>query len=372
MFKPRVAALITKEFLALFRDPKSRAALIVPPIMQLLLFAFAVTLEVKNVSLLIYNQDNGKHGYELVQHFSGSPTFKKIYFANSTNEFRDAIDNQKVMAAVHIPQDFSRTIEAGEKTQLQVLLDARGSNTAQIVSGYITNIALKYAQDIRLADAGSIDSDPSIIVQRNWFNENLLYLWFTIPSLVGILGMLIPLIATSQSVARERELGTFDQILVSPLSPQEILIGKTIPAIIVGMLESLLIFILGIFLFRVPFTGSVLLFFFALFVFILSIVGQGLFISSLSKTQQQALFGTFVFNIPVITLSGYAAPIENMPQWLQYVTLLNPLRYFLVISKGVFLKDMPFADVWANTWPLLIIGIVSLSFAGWFFSKRLE
>jgi len=365
----RVVALIVKEFLALLRDPKSRLVLIIPPIIQLLIFGFAVTLEVKNATLLICNQDKGKHGYELMQHFSGSSTFKKIYFTNNTDEFRDALDNQKVMAVLHIPQDFSRAIESGRNVQLQVLLDARGSNTAQILNGYITNIAAEYGQDIRSENAGL---NPSIIVKRNWFNENLLYLWFTVPSLVGILGMLIPLIATSLSVARERELGTFDQILVSPLSPHEILIGKTIPPIIVGMLEALLIFILGIYLFRIPFTGSVLLFFFALFVFILSVVGAGLFISSLSKTQQQALLGVMVFNIPVITLSGYAAPIENMPQWLQCATLLNPLRYFLVISKGIFLKDMRLPDVWANTWPLLIIGIVTLTFAGWFFSKRLE
>ncbi len=365
----KLRALIIKEVLTLFRDPRTRIILIAPPILQLVIFAFAVTLEVKNVSLLVCNLDKGKHGYELIQRFSGSPTFAKIKFTDN-DKFQKAIDNQKAMAAINIPQDFSRNINAGKKASVQLILDGRRSNVAQIINGYVERIVSNYNKEIQLKKSNTNSS--IVITTRNWFNENLIYLWFTIPSLVGILGMLVPLIITSLSIARERELGTFDQILVSPLVPHEILIGKTIPAILIGMLEASFICALGVMLFKVPFTGSVLLFYLALFMFIISIVGAGLFISSLSKTQQQSVLGVFIFMVPVVTLSGYAAPVENMPQWLQYVTSINPLKYFLIISKGIFLKDMPLADVWTNTWPLLLIGIFTLSFTAWFCSKRLE
>lgn len=366
----RVAALIIKETLTLFRDPRGRVLLIMPPLLQMVIFAFAVTLEVKNVSLAIYNQDSGRHGYEIVQRLTGSPTFTDITFLDGRAGIRPAIDGQRAIAAITIPPDFSRDIEAGIPAELQVILDGRRSNAAQIVNGYIASIIGRY--DTEIAGARVVDPTPAIVVGRNWFNENLIYLWFTVPSLVGVLSMLVALIVTSLSVARERELGTFDQLLVSPLTPFEILIGKTIPAIVIGLAEGMLIWAVGVFLFGVPFTGSAILLIYTVFVFILSIVGVGLFISALSSTQQQAILGAFVFMVPALTLSGYAAPIENMPDWLQAATWINPLKHFLIVVKGLFLKDMPVVDVWANSWPLLVIGLFTLTFAGWFFTKRMD
>lgn len=365
-----IPALIVKEFLTLFRDPKQRLILVGPPVLQLIIFAFAATLEVKNVSLVVFNQDRGRHGYEFVQRLSGSATFTDMVFVNSVAQLRPYIDRQQAMAAIDIPSDFSRNIEAGETAKLQVILDGRRSNAAQIVNGYIAQIAKTYEQEIR-AGRGQ-PSSPTVIVDRNWFNENLIYLWFTVPSLVGILAMLITLIVTALSIARERELGTFDQLLVSPLAPHEILIGKTVPAAAIGMGEGLLIFAVGVSLFGVPYRGSFPLLLFALFIFVLSIAGVGLFLSALSKTQQQAILGAFVFMVPAITLSGYAAPVENMPGWLQSASWINPLKHFLVITKGLFLKDMSFVDVWTNAWPLLVIGFFTVSLSGWFFARRLE
>lgn len=366
----RIPALIAKEFFTLFRDSKQRLILVGPPVLQLIIFAFAATLEVKNVSLVVFNQDMGRHGYEFIQRLTGSATFTDIAFVNSIAEFRPFIDRQQAMAAIHIPSDFSRNIEAGETATLQVILDGRRSNAAQIVNGYIAQITQIYEQEILAARGDPVP--PTVIVERNWFNENLIYLWFTVPSLVGILAMLITLIVTALSIARERELGTFDQLLVSPLMPHEILIGKTVPALVIGMGEGLLIFAVGVSLFGVPYTGSFLLLLFALFVFVLSIAGIGLFLSALSKTQQQAILSAFIFMVPAITLSGYAAPVENMPEWLQSMIWINPLKHFLVIAKGLFLKDMSFVDVWANTWPLLVIGFFTINLAGWFFARRLE
>ena len=366
----RIAALIAKELVTLVRDRKSRALLIVPPILQLLIFSFAATLEVKNVSLAILNQDSGKHGLEIAQRLGGSSTFTHILFVDSQADIAKAIDTQAVLAAVHIPQDFSRRIAAGEQGALQIILDGRRSNAAQIVSGYIAQLVTQYSreQEKKRTDVNALP----LVAERNWFNENLLYIWFTVPSLVGILSMVIALVVTALSVARERELGTFDQLLVSPLMPWEILIGKTLPAVIVGLIEGLLIWSVGVLVFRIPFTGSFALLVFTILVFIMSIVGVGLFISSLAKTQQQAILGAFVFMVPAVTLSGYAAPVENMPDWLQRVTWFNPLKHVLITLKGLFLKNMPFADVWSNTWPLLIIGACTLALSGWFFSRRLE
>ncbi len=366
----RIAALIIKELITLVRDRKSRALLIVPPIVQLLIFSFAATLEVKNVALAVLNQDSGRHGFEIVQRLAGSTTFSAITFVTSQADLADMIDNQSVLAAVHIPQDFSRRIAAGEQGRFQVILDGRRSNAAQIVSGYITQLVTQYGREMEKARA-DVNSLP-VVVERNWFNDNLQYIWFTVPSLVGILSMVIALVVTALSVARERELGTFDQLLVSPLMPWEILIGKTVPAVVIGLIEGLVIWTVGVLIFRIPFTGSFALLVFTILLFIMSIVGVGLFISSLAKTQQQAILGAFVFMVPAVTLSGYAAPVENMPLWLQRITWFNPLKHVLITLKGLFLKDMPFAEVWANTWPLLIIGCCTLLLSGWFFSRRLE
>lgn len=367
--KGRIWALVVKEILALLQDPKGRLVLIAPPILQLILFSFAATLDVTNISLIIFNQDSGRHGYELVHRISGSSVFSKVKFVNNVNVFRKYIDRQKALAAVHIPQDFSRNLESGTPSKIQIILDGRRSNTAQIVSGYITQLAVKYGQELQ-----SLTKAPTkiVIVNRNWFNENLIYLWFTVPALVCTLAMVTALIVTALSIARERELGTFDQVLVSPLMPYEILLGKMIPAVIIALSEGLFIWSIAVFGFKIPFTGSVPLLLFFMFIFIMSIVGIGLFISSFSRTQQQAILGTFVFMVPAVSLSGHASPVENMPAWLQAITAINPLKYAHITIRGLFLKDMNFADVISYAWPVALIGVATCSSALYFFSKRLE
>lgn len=362
----RIAALVVKELATLLRDPKGRILLTVPPLIQLLIFTFAATLEVKNVALCVLNEDGGRHGLEIVERLAGSPTFTSLVFVDNPAGIDDRVERQVVLAAVRIPQDFSRRIEAGEQARVQLVLDGRRSNAAQIVAGYITRLVSAYGREI----AGA-ESVP-VIEERHWFNSNLQYVWFTVPSLVGILSMIMTLVVTALSVARERELGTFDQLLVSPLSPYEMLAGKTLPAVIIGFVEGLLIWAVGITLFDVPFAGSFALLAFTLLIFILSVVGVGLFISAIAKTQQQGILGAFVFLVPAITLSGYAAPVENMPDWLQTLTWLNPLKHALISFKGLFLKDMAFVEIWANTWPLLVIGSVSLVLSGWFFSRKIS
>ncbi|WP_206617465.1 ABC transporter permease [Geovibrio thiophilus] len=366
----RIKALMIKEIHAIWRDPKSRIVLIAPLTIQLFIFSFAATLEVKNVALGIYNLDGGKHGYELVQRFAGSKTFSRMIFLNSPEEAVKAADEQKVLAVVSIPQDFSRRIEAGEQGKIQVLLDGRKSNASQIVMGYINSVINQYSDELR-EKAGAAPL-PAVVSGRSFYNENLIYMWFIVPSLMGILTMVGTLVLTSLSVAREREQGTFDQLLVSPLMPWEILIGKTVPPMAVGMTQGSFILLFSYFIFGIPFRGSVLMLYAALFVFALSVTGIGLFISSLAKTQQQAILGAFVFMVPAIALSGFASPFENMPPWLQTLMQVNPLKHFLIVLKGIYLKDMSAANVLANTLPVAAIAAACLAFAGALFRRRLE
>lgn len=366
----RIRSLIRKELLAVLRDRKSRLSILLPPLIQLFIFTFAATLDVKNVPIGILNRDSGEQAFELVQRFHGTPFFSRIIYLKGVEEIAPFIDNQKGIMVVSIDEQFSRNLDENKPADVQLILDGRKSNTAQIVAGYTNQILRQFNDDF--AAKADIKQQNIQLVPRNWFNPNLLYYWYNIPSLVATLSMLTCLVVTTQSVARERELGTFDQLLVSPLSPFEILAGKIIPGLIIGMLEGCLMMFVGVFLLQVPFTGSLLLFLFSLFIFVFAISGIGLFISSLSATQQQAMLGTFIFIMPSILLSGFATPIENMPTWLQPITYGIPLRYMLIISKGIFLKAMPASIVLNNLWPIGIISLFTVCGAGLFFKRRIQ
>lgn len=355
----------------MLRDKKVRISILLPPIIQLFIFTFAATLDVKNVPIGILNRDAGEQGFYLVERFFGTQIFnKKITFLKGIEEIAPFIDNQKGIMVVSIDEQFSRNLDAGNPATVQLIFDGRKSNTAQIVSGYTAEIINRFNNDYTAQVA--MKTQNVELVPRIWFNPNIYYFWYNIPCLVGVLSMLTCLVVTTQSVARERELGTFDQLLVSPLVPSEIVIGKIIPGIIIGLLEGALMFTIGTLVLGVPFTGSILLYFLSLLIFVTSISGIGLFISSLSATQQQAMLGTFVFMMPAVLLSGYATPIENMPTWLQPATSIIPLKFFLIISKGLFLKAMPARIVFDNIWPVLIIGFITIVGAGLFFRRRLQ
>ncbi len=366
----RIWALLVKEILAVWRDKRSRVLLIFPPIFQLIIFAWAATLDVKNVSIGILNRDNGAEAFELVQRFHGSPIFSKITYLKGVEEIPSYIDNQYGLMVLHIDEQFSRNLGAHKSADVQLILDGRKSNTTQILLGYSSSIINQFNDDFSAKNG--IHVQQTRLIPRNWFNPNLLYYWYNVPSLCAILSMLTCLMVTALSIARERELGTFDQLLVSPMLPIEILIGKALPAIFIGMVEGTIIILAAIFLFQIPFTGSFLLLYSSMLVFVSSIVGIGLFISALCSTQQQAILGAFIFISPAISLSGFATPIENMPVWLQHITSVIPLRYFLIIVKGSFLKGMPWQVVLGNTWQMAIIAFFTLSAAGWLFRRRLE
>jgi ABC-2 type transport system permease protein len=367
---PRLLALIVKELLVVLRDRRSRLILIGPPLVQLFIFAFAATLEVKHVDVVALNRDEGASGVELIRRVEGSPTFRTVAAVHSPAELRAAIDQQQAIAGIEIGATFSRDLVAGRPAAVRVLLDGRRSNAAQIVDGYLGEIV-----NVFVADENERAHRPATVprvVLRNWFNPNLTFQWFTVPGLIAIIAQLIGLIVTSLSVARERELGTFDQLMVAPLRTHEILMGKMLAPLLVGFVHITVYVIAAIFFFQVPLRGSLLHLYGSAVVFLAAVVGVGLFISAMSATQQQAILGAFLFLAPSTLLSGFATPIENMPTWLQPLTLANPLRHFLVITRGVFLRGMSLGEVVQNTVPLLLIAAVTLTLAAWLFRRRME
>ena len=362
----RLRAIIIKEILQLLRDPKSRIVLVLPPLLQLFVFTFATTLDVRNVDIAVLDRSSGVHSAELIQRIDGSPNFRKITYLRSSEELRQKIEHQDVIAALVIEDGFDEALARREPAQVGLILDGRRSNASQIVAGYISRIAAEM-------DADTVPEMRNGGAQvTNWFNPALDFVWFTIPALIVVIVSISGLAITAQTVSREREMGTFDQLLVSPLRLHEILIGKIVPSFLVGGLNGSVYLLVGQFVFGIPFAGSVLLFFLSLTVYLLALIGVGLFVSSLSMTQQQSFLGNFVITNPLILLSGYASPIANMPEWLQTFTYANPARYFLIIVQGLFLKGMPASDVFHQLWPLMLIAIVTLSASAWLFRSRME
>ena len=286
---------------------------------------------------------------------------------HSPDELRGLIDRRKVIAAIDIGPEFSRDIAAGNTGAAQVIVDGRRSNAGQIAVGYLNTIAADVG-----ADARRTTRNASPVVVRHWFNPNLIYRWFVVPALSGILVFFSALMITALSIARERELGTFDQLLVSPTTTLEIIVAKTMPALAIGAVLGLMMIAAAAFAFGVPFEGSFWLLLPSLLLFILSVVGIGLMISSVSATQQQAILGAFAIGVPAVLMSGFATPVENMPTVLQWMAQAIPLKHFLVIVEGTFLKAMPASDIIANTWPLAVIALVTLTLATIFVRSRLE
>lgn len=358
----QLLALMKKEFLAIWSDKKSRIIVIVPPLLQLFIFSFAVNLEVKNISIGILDRDNSVKSGELIRSLEYSSSFTKIYRLNSEQDLQKAIDTQKVIAVVYIPQEFAKDVVSKRKATIQIIADGRKSNTAQITEAYMQQTITKVFGDIKM--------EQNVIVNRNLYNPNLDNFWWILPNLVGTISMLVALLLTALSVARERELGTFEQILVTPLSSTLLIIGKTIPPLLISIIDASVIFTISVFVFGVPFVGSLFILILGIISFLFSIVGLGLFISSIVSTQQQGILGAFVLIVPYILMSGFATPVENMPTWLIPFTDIVSLKYFLILLKGVFLKDIGFEIALTLIVPMLILGFISLTGATLMFRKK--
>lgn len=362
-------ALILKELLALLKDKKSRIVLIAPPLVQLFVFGYAASFDLNHVSYAVLNEDKGSASRELLSRFEGSKTFDCVAYLEGDAQIQPVIDNKKALLVIRFPSDFSRNLEQGRPANMQVNVDGRNSNSAMIVLNYVQSIVSSFNAGWIQEHGGR--TPPANLAVRSWYNPNLISRWFIVPGIVGLLTLLVALLITALSVAREREAGTFDQLLVTPLHPSEILIGKAFPAVILGLLEATAIILIIVFWFKVPLLGSLLALYLGLLLFLLSSIGIGLMISSLAVTQQQGLLGAFLFMVPSIILSGFSTPIANMPYSLQLLTCANPLRYFLVIVRSVFLEGATANLLWSQYWPMAIIGIICLFTASVLFRRRM-
>lgn len=365
----QVLALIVKELLGILRDPKSRLALIGPPLIQLMVFGYAATYDLNRVPIAIYNQDHSQASRDLVARFLGSPTFAVDAMLDSGQRTSTLIDTRRVQMVLVIDRRFTRDLLTHRPARVQVIVDGRNSNTALLIEGYANSIL----SDFGLSWAAAHGGKPPLAVLdvRARYNPTLLSRWFFVPGIVALLTQVETLLVVGLSVAREREMGTFDQLLVTPLRQIDILLGKGLPGLLIGGVEASAIIAAAILWFQVPLRGGFVPLYFGLMLFILAVTGIGLAISALAVTQQQALLGGFLFLVPSIILSGFATPIANMPTWVQGFTLLNPMRYFLIIVRGVFLEGAGSGQLMPQFWPMALIGIVTLASAGWLFRKRL-
>ena len=364
----RILPVILKELLANWRDRKNRAVIMVSPLFLLAIFAFAATQEIKNVAIAVLDQDRSPISRELVSRFQGSPQFAGVIHLEAFGDIARVIDSREAPVVLQIGSDFSRNLTAGQPAQVQLLLDGRRSNAAQMIAGYTVAIVDQFSNEA--ANLAQLGKPPSTVVVRTWFNPNSDTLWSSVPGLYAILMTMVGVMVSALSIARERELGSFEQLLVSPLTSGEIIAAKALSALAIALTESILLMLVARFVLGVPMQGSILLLYCAMAIFLLAVIGVGLFISSLCSTQQQAVISTFLFLAPAILLSGYATPVSNMPDWLQTLTLVNPVRHFVLIAKGIFLKDLPADVVIAHVWPLLAIAAASMSAATWLFRHK--
>jgi ABC-2 type transport system permease protein len=366
----RLVASVIKEIIVFWRDPRSRAMLFVMPVIQVFVFGMAATLEVRHVNLAVMNEDTGHWSRELIARVRSAGFVDEVVQVDSMADFTARLDWREVLLGLHFPADFSRDVAAGRPADLQLIIDGRRSNAGQVASSYIAAIAAELGMELARSDPQFVEPPQAAV--RNWFNPNLQFRWFMVPNLAASLSMIIALMITALSIARERELGTFDQLLVSPGTPLEIILSKMIPALMAGGIVGMLTIAIAIFGFGVPFYGNLMLLLVAMFPFVLSVVGVGLVISSIANTQQQAVLGIFFVIMPIMLISGFATPVENMPQWLQYIAAASPLKHYLIVVQGSFLKSMPAVEVWHNVWPLLVIAAVTLTTATLFVGRRLQ
>lgn len=369
----RLLTIVRKELLVLFSNRVSRIMLIVPPLMQIVMFGWAATLEVRNVDVAVLDHDGGPLAADIVHRLRGSPTFRNVFFLSSEADIAPAIDGERALFALVLDQDLSRRAAAGREAVVQVILDGRRANAAQIAAYYLQTMLADLAATLprtRMAAQLSTGVPDIALTIRCWFNPNLEFQWFFLPNLIGMLSFMLGLVVTGLSVAREREVGTFDQLLVSPATPTEIAIAKLLPGCIVGLIHGTIFLLITVFAFGVPFTGSLVLLYAAVFIFALASGGVGLMVSSLAATQQQAFLGAFTIGVPCILVSGAVTPVINMPPFLQYASEFNPVRHFTTLAQGVFLKDISLTAALLSLGKIALIALVCIFVAVSMFRRR--
>ena len=374
----KIICFIKKEFQQFRRDPKMFAVVLVAPVIQLIFLGYAANLDVDKIKTVVFDQDRSYESRKLIEKFSSSGYFQVYDYAQSYDEVTDLIDNGKVILALVIPTDFEKMINKNETASVQALFDGSDGNTASIAAGYMQNIVSTYAKEIivkRLNRLGmkNIPAGNLTAEIRVWYNPTLKTRNFMVPGIVGLLLSVITLILTSLAVVKEKEIGTMEQLIVTPLKPYQIIIGKLVPFILLGFIAVIIVLTAMRFIFNIPVKGEIVFLFVSSFFYILSTLGLGLFVSTISKTQQQAMMiSIFVVLMPMVFLSGFAFPIENMPPIIQIISYVIPLRYFIIIIRGVVTKGLGFAELWQNAVVLLLFGVTILSLSSLRFQKKME
>ncbi len=372
----RIWHIIIKEFIQAMRDPRLRFFIVLPPIVQLLTYGYAINFDYRQIPMAVWDEAHTTQSREFIQRFSQNEYFRLVTAIQSQTEMQDLIDRKKITLALHIPWDFSKRLEAGQRTQVQLILDGTDSNAALITSRYANTIIFDYALEILNQKLNSLGmakegSGPLIIEERTWFNPNRISSTSFIPGVVAMVVMLVSLQLTALAIVREKEIGTLEQLLVSPLRPLELLLGKTIPFVIISLVDVALVTIIAIFWFAVPFQGNPFILLLGTILFLFCTVGGGLFISTFSATQQQAMMVSVFFFMPAILLSGLVFPIHNMPLAAQFITYFNPLRYFIIVLQDLFLKGVGLDVLWPQFAAMAALGISLLTLSVLRFHKRL-
>ncbi|MEO8661176.1 MAG: ABC transporter permease [Bryobacteraceae bacterium] len=378
----RIAEIIRKELLQVFRNRRTRTALFIPPMIQLIVFGYAVNLDVDHIKTAFMDEDHSPMSRDLMAAFSGSGRFEVQAYPQSEEEARKLLDEGRVLAVVRVLPGFAKDLERARNASVQLLIDGTNSNTASLVQSYASEIVAGYDRNITIeqqirramASGGNVSLRAPQIDTRSrvWFNPDLRSRNYFVPGVMTNLIMVVTVMLTAMGIVREKEMGTMEQLMVTPIRPLELMIGKTLPFAAVGLMDVMMVTTLALLVFHVPFRGNFLLLLFCATLFLMTSLGTGLFISTISKTQQQALMSSFFFATPTFMLSGFAFPIRNMPEVVQYLTYLNPLRYFVEIVRGIFLRGTGIDVLWPQMTCLAIYGTLILLAAANRFHKRLD
>jgi len=374
----RLKQMLIKEFIQVFRDKRTRFVLFGPPLIQMVIFGYAATYEIHHVKTAVLDFDHSQESRELISRLGATEYFDVERRLQHQEEIRQLIDRGDVTLAVQINSGFAQLLRKGQTAPVQVIVDATNSNTALIATGYLNQIAQGYAAEVqrdhmqRLAPQLAALVPSVVLDQRPWYNTDLHSRWFFVPGVIGSLTMIIVISLTAFAVVREREIGTLEQIMVTPIRPHEFILGKTIPFFLIGLADVALIATVGTFWFRIPMRGSLLVLLGGTVLFLLCMLGVGLLISTVSLTQQQAMVTAFFFIMPAIVFSGFGFPISTMPEWLQLCTYLIPLRYFLIVLRGVYLKGVGFEILWPQFLGMSLLGVSLLSLSVLRFHKAVD
>ncbi len=378
----RIREMIVKEFRQALREPRMRAVLFVPPVMQLIVFGYAVNLDVDNAAMAWMDHDRTPASRELLAGFEGSGRFRLRATPQTEAELARLLDRGEVVVAVRVLPGFARDVARGRTAAVQILVDGTNSNTASLVSSFAGEIVARYSavvlaeqQETRMmARAAPADlALPDVVAHtRVWFNPDLRSRNYFVPGVMVNIIMLVTLMLTALAIVREKEIGTMEQLMVTPIRPIELMLGKMLPFAVVGLLDVALVTGAALAIFRIPFRGSALLLLVSAILYLLTTLGAGLFISTISHTQQQAMMATTFFSLPAFMLSGFAFPISNMPEVVQWLTYLNPLRYFMEIVRGVFLKGTGVETLWPQMAGLAVFGVAVMYLSAARFHKRLD